>query len=52
MVDFWDPHSAFIGERALVRLIMVHNFTWTAFWLLAGLVHGSVAGRTVAIFAE
>lgn len=52
MVDFWDPHSSFIGRRAFVRLIVVHNFAWTAFGLLAGLVNGSTTGRTVAVFAE
>ena len=52
MVDFWDPHSSFIGRRAFVCLIVVHNFTWTAFWLLAGLVNGSTTGRTVTVFAK
>ena len=52
MVDFWYPHSAIIGRRAVMRLVMVHYFTGPAFWLLAGSVNDTAIGWSVAVFAE
>lgn len=52
MLDFWHPHSAIIGRRAVMRLVMVHHFARTAFWLLAGPVNDTATGWSVAIFAE
>ena len=52
MVDVWNPHSAIIGGRAVMSLVMVHHFAGTAFWLLAGPVNDEATGWSVAIFAE